>query len=79
MVSTVTTATIVMTTSAAIAGSFALVGIFTLLALLIQKELTTSSQSRFARALGRVLDIGIMPLLIVFVLIVAVKILDALL
>jgi hypothetical protein len=78
MVSTVTTATIVMVTSAAIAGSFALVGIFTLLALVIQKELASSSKARFAKVLGQVLDIGIMPLLIVFALVVAVRVIEAL-
>jgi len=78
MVSTVTTATVATLTTVAIAGSLALIGIFTLLALLVQKELITSARGRFAHALGRVLNIGIVPLLIVFVLIVAVRVADAL-
>ena len=78
MVSTVTTATVATVTTVALAGSLALIGIFTLLALLIQKELVTSVRGRFARALGRALNIGIVPLLIVFVLVVAVKVVDAL-
>lgn len=78
MVSTVTTATVTTVTTVAIAGSLALIGIFTLLALLIQKELITSLKGRLAHALGRTLNIGIVPLLIAFVLIVAVKVASAL-
>jgi hypothetical protein len=50
----------------------------TLLALLIQKELVTSASGRFARTLRRALNIGIVPLLIAFVLIVAVRVAEAL-
>ena len=78
MISTVTTSTLSTVSSVAIAGSLALIGICTLLTLLIQKELTASSENRFARALGRALPIGIIPLLIGFVVIVAVKVLEAL-
>jgi len=78
MVSTVTTATVATITTVAVAGSLVLIGIFTLLALLVQKELVTSARGRFARALGRVLNVGIVPLLIVFALVVAVKVVDAL-
>jgi hypothetical protein len=78
MVSTVTTSTIATITSTAIAGSLVLIGVCTLLALLIQKELTTATKSRFARALNQALNIGIVPLLVAFVLIVAVKIAEAL-
>ena len=78
MISTVTTSTVSTVTSVAIAGSLALIGICTLLTLLIQKELTSSSGNRFARALSRALPIGIIPLLIGFVVIVAVKVSEAL-
>ena len=78
MVSTVTTATVAAVTTVAIAGSLALIGIFTLLALLVQKELTTSARGRFARALSRALNISTVPLLMAFLLIVAVKVAQAL-
>ena len=78
MVSTVTTATVATVTTVAIAGSLALIGIFTLLALLIQKELVTSARGRFALALRRALNLGIVPLVIAFVLIVAVRVAEAL-
>lgn len=78
MISTVTTATVTTVTTVAIAGSLALIGICTLLALLIQKELITSIRGRLARALSRALNIGIVPLLIAFAMILAVKVASAL-
>lgn len=78
MISTVTTSTISTVTSVAIAGSLAVIGVCTLLGLLIQKELTASMRSRFACALGRALPVGIVPLLMGFLVIVAVKVAEAL-
>jgi hypothetical protein len=78
MISTVTTSTISTVTSVAFAGSLAVIGICTLLGLLIQKELATPIKGRFARALGRALPIGIVPLLIGFGVIVAIKVAEAL-
>ena len=78
MISTVTTATVTTVTTVAIAGSLALIGICTLLALSIQKELITSIRGRLARALSRALNIGIVPLLIAFAMILAVKVASAL-
>lgn len=48
-----------------------LVGVFTLLALLIQRELISNIQTPFARAMWRVSIIGIVPLLIAFLLIMS--------
>lgn len=48
-----------------------LVGVFTLLMLLIQRELTSNIQTPFARAMWRVSIIGIVPLLIAFILILS--------
>jgi len=78
MVSTVTTTTVSTVTTVTIAGSLALVSILTLLALLIQKELTTAGEGRLAHALGRALNIGIVPLLMGFALIVAVRVAEVL-
>jgi hypothetical protein len=78
MISTVTTSTVSTVTSVAFAGTLAVIGICTLLGLLIQKELATSAEGRFARALGRALHIGIVPLLIGFGVIVVVKVTEAL-
>jgi len=56
----------------------AIIGILILLALLIQKEVVTSaSGSRYSK-LGQALNIGIIPLLIAFVLLVIVKVSDLL-
>jgi hypothetical protein len=50
-----------------------LISVLTLLVLLVQKELTAGAREGFLRSLCRVLNIGIVPLLIVFACIVAVK------
>ena len=78
MISTVTTTTVTTIASLTMAGSLAVVGIFLLLAFLIQKELATASESRFAAALSRVSNVAIVPLLVAFALIVATKVAEAL-
>ena len=70
MISTVTVSTVSTVTTAAIAGSVALIGVLILFGLLIQKEVTTTSSNRHLHRLGQVLNIGIIPLLIAFLLIV---------
>jgi len=70
MISTVTTSTVSTVTTAAIAGSVALVGIFVFFALLLQKEVTTTASSARMKRLGQVLNLGIIPLFIAFVMIV---------
>jgi hypothetical protein len=54
------------------------VGIVLLLALLIQKELASASDSRFAWVLSRIVNIAIVPLLLGFAYIVVFKIIEAL-
>jgi hypothetical protein len=49
-----------------------------LLALLVQKELASASDSRFALALSRIVNVAIVPLLLGFAFIVAVKVIEAL-
>jgi hypothetical protein len=73
MISTVTTTTV---TTVAIGGSFAIIGVLVLLALLIQKELTTASSDNRIRIFGKILNIGIFPLLIAFVMFVIAKIVE---
>ena len=78
MISTVTSSTIETITSSAITGSLALVGVLILIALLIQKELATAASDPRWKQLGQLLDIGILPLLIAFVLLVAFKTIEML-
>lgn len=78
MISTVTSSTIAALTTSAITGSFALVGVLILIALLIQKELASAASDARWKQLGKLLDIGILPLLIAFVLLVAFKTLEIL-
>lgn len=74
MISTVTTTTVTTVTIYAFGGALALVAVLVLLALLIPKELTTTASSVRLERLGRALNIGIVPLLITFVLIVGAKV-----
>ena len=78
MISTVTTSTVTILTTSAIAGSLALIGVLVLIALLVQKELTTSSGNSRWLQLGKILNIGILPFMIAFVLIVVFKVIEAL-
>jgi len=76
MISTVTTTTVstITSTTVVFAASLGLIGIITLLSLLIQKEMVTSLTGPRAKALGRVLNIAIVPLLMAFFLIVVVRV-----
>jgi len=76
MISTITTSTVTILTSSAIAGTLALVGIFVLISLLVQKELTTNSTNSRLIQLGRVVNIGILPLLIAFILVVVFRVIE---
>jgi hypothetical protein len=78
MITSVTTTVVSIVSTVSLAGPLALVGILTLLALLVQKELSTTSKQRAVLVLSRILDIGIIPLWLVFVVIVLIKIADAL-
>jgi hypothetical protein len=78
MISTVTTTAVSLLSSSANAGSFALIGMLVLVALLIQKELFSASDDSRLQQLSRVMDVGILPLLLAFVLIVSIKIVEAL-
>ena len=75
MISTVTTSTVSTVT---IAGSFAAIGIIILLGMLIQKEISSSSDSERAKKLSKALNIGISPLLIALLLIIISKVLSVL-
>ena len=64
MITTVTTTT---TTTLSGAASLALVAIATLLILMVKKEIFLASQKEWAARLGAALNVGIIPLLMVFV------------
>jgi TRAP-type C4-dicarboxylate transport system permease large subunit len=78
MTSTVTTTAISMLNNAAVGGSLAVIGMLILVALLVQKELVSTSHDRRLRQLSRVMNVGILPLMLAFVLIVFFKIVQAL-
>jgi hypothetical protein len=76
MISTVTTSTISTVTTTAMAGSAALIAIFVLLSLLIQKELASTSEKARSKRFSRMVNLAIVPLLIVFFFTVGVKIVE---
>jgi hypothetical protein len=78
MITSVTTTVVSIVSTVSHAGPLALVGVLTLLALLIQKEVTTASRQRTAVVLSRILDIGIIPLWLVFVIVVLIKVAEIL-
>ena len=78
MISTVTTSTVSTVTTAALAGSVALIGILVLLVLLVQKELAHAAAGTRLQTLKKVLNIGIVPLLIAFGLLVFSRIAEIL-
>jgi hypothetical protein len=71
MISTVTTSTVSTVT---LAGSVVIIGILLLLFFLVQKELTSASENERTTRLSKMLNIGIAPLLIAFVLVVISKV-----
>jgi phosphoglycerol transferase MdoB-like AlkP superfamily enzyme len=75
MISTVTTSTVSTVT---IAGSLALVGILLLLVFLILKETSTASSTGRSRTVRQVLNIGLAPLGIAFIIIAITKVIQVL-
>ena len=79
MISTVTTTTVsTITTAVGIAASLGLMAVLTLIAFLVVKELTGADTRPRLRALGRALNVGIIPLLLVFAAIAAAKVVEVL-
>ena len=78
MISTVTTSTVSTVTTATLAGTVALIGILVLLVLLIQKELASATTGTRFQILTKVLNIGIVPLLIAFGMVVFSRITEIL-
>jgi energy-converting hydrogenase Eha subunit E len=75
MISTVTTSTVSTVT---IAGSLAFVGTILLLVFLILKETSTASSSDRSQTVRQVLNIGLAPLGIAFILIAITKLIQVL-
>ena len=65
---------VTLVTAVTLAASLSLLAVLALLLFLIQKEILSASTSERAQALSRVLDIAIVPLLLSFVFIAAVKV-----
>lgn len=73
MTTTVTTVTVTTTTVLGLTGALGLITTLTLVALLIGKEITAATPGQRTIRWGRTLNVGIVPLLVAFAIIVAVK------
>jgi hypothetical protein len=73
MTTTVTTTTIAGSTVLGLGATIALVVVLLLIGFLVAKEIATSVPEASARSVGRVLNVGAVPLLIVFAVIIATK------
>ncbi|MBN1679606.1 MAG: hypothetical protein JW966_04890 [Anaerolineae bacterium] len=70
----VNSTTVSAVNDAAIAGSLGVIAVVTLIVLLVQREMAAAAGGRPAVVFRRVLHVGVVPLLIVFILIAAVKV-----
>ena len=78
MLTTVTTTTTTTVVALGQAAVFGAVSTVVLIALLILKELASASEGQKANTLGKIASAAINPLLFVFMVIVAVKVLEVL-
>ncbi len=78
MTTTITTVTTTVTTATGVIAGLGLVATLILIALLISKELATATSGGASVRWGRSLNLGIVPLLFAFAVIVAVKLAEVL-
>ncbi len=76
MISTVTTTTVTTVTTVTLAGTLGFFLVATLAVCLIKKEMFASQETPWAQNLSKALNIAIVPLLMVFVLLAADKIME---
>lgn len=79
MITTVTTVTTVTAIAAlGLTGAIGIAGVVSLIVFLTSKELAGAGNSGFSRRLARFLTVGILPLVLAFAVIAAVKIAEVL-
>lgn len=80
MISTVTTSTVTTVTTATLAmgAGLSLFAILTLLSVLIPKEIVSASDHPGLQGLNRALNVAVIPLMLGFVFIAAVKVFEVL-
>lgn len=73
MISTITT-TVIDLTNTILNDSLALLATLTLLALLVQKEIVYIAQDTLSQRLSRALNVAIIPFILMFIFIIAMKV-----
>ena len=78
MISTVTVSTITTIAALGLSATIGIAAVITLIVFLTTKELASSGENRAFSRIGRYLSVGIIPLLMAFAVVVAVKIVEVL-
>jgi hypothetical protein len=78
MVSTVTVTTVTTIAAVSFIATLSIMGVILLIGLLVSKELLSASDGSRSKFVGRVLNIGIIPLVLSFSVIVVLKIIEIL-
>jgi len=74
----VTTSTVAIVNMYAVGGTLALIGIIALATLLVTKDMTVNVADKVSRRVGQAVNIGLFPLLVLFLVLVIIKIVQAL-
>ncbi len=74
----VTTSTVAVVNLYAVGGTLALIGIIALATLLVTKDMTINIAGKLSRRVSRAVNIGLFPLVVLFIAIVVAKIIQIL-
>jgi len=78
MITTVTTSTITTVAAMGLTATISIVAVVTLIGFLTTKELASANLSPSSQLIARFLSVGILPMVMAFAIIVAVKIAEVL-
>ncbi len=74
----VTTSTVAVVNLYAVGGTLALIGIIALATLLVTKDMTSNNADKLNKRVGQAVNIGLFPLVVLFLAVVIVKIIQIL-
>jgi hypothetical protein len=74
----VTTSTVAIVNLYALGGTLAMIGIVALATLLVTKDMTVNVADKLSRRVGQAVNIGLFPLLVLFLVLLILKVVQAL-
>jgi len=74
----VTTSTVAIVNLYAVGGTLALIGVVALATLLISKDMTVNVSDKISKRVSQAVNIGLFPLLVLFLVLVVMKVVQAL-